>query len=78
MAAAATPHTGDPHGYLARRAEEVAWRPRLAVAFGGALPYRSYNPVVRWLMKQVSRRAGVHADRSRAGTRHPRAHDVVN
>jgi menaquinone-dependent protoporphyrinogen oxidase len=65
MAAAATPHTGDPHGYLARLSEELAWRPRLAVAFGGALPYRSYNPVMRWLMKQVSRRAGHPTDTTR-------------
>jgi menaquinone-dependent protoporphyrinogen oxidase len=41
------------------------WRPRLTATFAGALRYRRYNPLLRWLMKQIARSKGASTDTSR-------------
>src|SRR5262245_43340083 len=55
----------DPHGYLRTFFDDVAWHPAHAVAFGGALPYRRYGLILRFVMKRISRAAGHTTDTSR-------------
>ena len=50
---------------LGRWAKANAWTPRATAAFAGALLYRSYNPVMRVMMKLASRRSGHPTDTSR-------------
>lgn len=64
MAAASNP-APDPEGYLGKLFTVTHWRPRAAVAFAGALPYRSYGWLLRFVMKRISRRAGHATDTSR-------------
>lgn len=64
MAAAGNP-AADPAGYLEKLFAVTHWRPRAAVAFAGALPYRSYGWLLRFAMKMISRRAGHATDTSR-------------
>ena len=45
---------------------ETGWRPRLAPTFAGALHYRRYNFLLRFLMKRITRSEGVGTDTSRA------------
>jgi len=70
MSAAGTP-AADPNGYLERLFTQVKWRPRAAIAIGGGLPYRQYGPILRFVMKQISRRGGHTTD-----TRHD--HDCTD
>ncbi len=64
--AASKPGGGeDPEQYMAKAFAQVAWHPVLSAAFGGALPYRTYNWVTRLVMKRVSRKAGHPTDTSR-------------
>lgn len=55
----------DPHGYLEAFFRLTGWRPQRAIAFGGALRYRDYNVVLRFVMKQISRKAHHPTDTSR-------------
>jgi menaquinone-dependent protoporphyrinogen oxidase len=55
----------DPNGYVKKQLEELAWEPRLTAAFGGALPYTKYGFILRFVMKQISKRAGHTTDTSR-------------
>lgn len=41
------------------------WRPRHAASFAGALKYRSYNWLIRLLMKRISAKAGGPTETSR-------------
>ncbi|MEO8549514.1 MAG: flavodoxin domain-containing protein [Kofleriaceae bacterium] len=52
----------DPNGYLDTLFSAVGWRPRMAVAIGGALPYRRYNFLLRFMMKRIARAAGHSTD----------------
>ena len=64
--AAASPGAGpDPEGYLEKLCEELAWMPTRRAAFGGALAYRSYGPITRFVMKRISRSKGQPTDTSR-------------
>jgi menaquinone-dependent protoporphyrinogen oxidase len=63
--AAASNSAADPEGYLEKLFAVTHWRPRAAVAFAGALPYRSYGWFLRFLMKRISRRAGHATDTRR-------------
>ncbi|MBL0215267.1 MAG: protoporphyrinogen oxidase [Myxococcales bacterium] len=65
MAAAGAPPHADPAGYLAKQCDQLAWTPTRRAAFGGGLPYRQYNWITRFVMKQISRRAGHSTDTSR-------------
>lgn len=38
------------------------WHPRRVLPVAGALPYTRYNPFIRWLMKQIVKRAGGTTD----------------
>ncbi len=55
----------DPHDYLERLFTQTRWRPREAVAIGGALAYRQYGIMLRFVMKLLARRAGHPTDTSR-------------
>ncbi|MCX5741721.1 MAG: hypothetical protein NT062_04380 [Proteobacteria bacterium] len=55
----------DPSGYNARLFTQLAWTPTEAAGFAGALPYRRYGHVRRWVMKQISKAAGHPTDTSR-------------
>jgi menaquinone-dependent protoporphyrinogen oxidase len=64
--AASSPNAGtDPSGYLSMLFEEVGWKPTIAIALAGALPYRKYNWLLRLVMKRISRSAGHTTDTSR-------------
>jgi menaquinone-dependent protoporphyrinogen oxidase len=63
MAAAAG--GADPAGYLGAFFAATTWRAPRAVAFAGALPYRRYGRVLRFVMKMISRRAGHATDTSK-------------
>lgn len=41
------------------------WRPAIAVSLAGALPYTRYNPLLRLIMRHMSRKAGQTTDTSR-------------
>lgn len=64
MSAAGSP-SSDPNGYLEKTFTAVAWRPRMAAVFAGALPYLDYNVLLRWVMKRLSQRAGHTTDTRR-------------
>ncbi|TMQ04312.1 MAG: protoporphyrinogen oxidase [Deltaproteobacteria bacterium] len=56
----------DPEGYLEKLFTITGWRPRAAIAFAGGLPYRSYNFLLRFVMKRINRHhGGDAADTSR-------------
>lgn len=57
--------SADPNGYLEATFEDLGWHPTQAIAFGGALPYRRYGLVMRFVMKQIARSAGHTTDTSR-------------
>jgi menaquinone-dependent protoporphyrinogen oxidase len=44
---------------------ETSWHPQVVMPVAGALLYRGYNPLVRWIMKIIARKAGGHTDASR-------------
>jgi menaquinone-dependent protoporphyrinogen oxidase len=44
---------------------KTGWSPRLVGYFAGALPYRKYNWLIRWLMKRMVRKAGGDTDTSK-------------
>lgn len=60
--AAAGATDADPNGYIARLLALTHWQPRIAAAFAGGLPYRSYNWFLRFVMKLISRSAGHSTD----------------
>jgi menaquinone-dependent protoporphyrinogen oxidase len=43
----------------------TAWRPRMTKIVAGALLYTRYNPLKRWVMKRIVRKAGGDIDTSR-------------
>ncbi len=44
---------------------ETGWRPREVLPVAGALAYTKYNPLLRFVMKRIARRAGGPTDTSR-------------
>jgi menaquinone-dependent protoporphyrinogen oxidase len=65
MAATKPSPDGDPSGYLATFFESVGWRPTRSVALAGALKYRDYGWLLRFMMKRISRSAGHTTDTSK-------------
>ena len=65
MAAAHAGASADPNGYMTSLFEDTGWRPELSAAFAGALRYRQYDWLTRFIMKQISRSAGHTTDTSR-------------
>lgn len=55
----------DPNGYLAATFERIGWRPPITAAIAGALKYRRYNFVLRYVMKRIALAAGHTTDTSR-------------
>jgi len=45
--------------------DETGWQPRLKTTFAGAIMYTKYNPLIRWVMKRISRKEGRSTDTSR-------------
>jgi menaquinone-dependent protoporphyrinogen oxidase len=54
----------DVAGTVARFASETGWHPGRVVPVAGALAYTRYNPLVRFVMKQIARRVGASTDTS--------------
>lgn len=50
---------------LAAFLNETGWRPRLTQTIGGAMAFRRYNPLLRWVMKWISSKEGGPVDTSR-------------
>jgi len=65
MAASQRTAGPDPQGYMETLFGATDWRPARFVAFAGGLPYRRYSPLMRMVMKWISRRAGHTTDTSR-------------
>jgi menaquinone-dependent protoporphyrinogen oxidase len=65
MAAADRAKGTDPNGYVRKELERLAWTPRRTVAFAGALPYRKYGVILRFVMKRIAKAAGATTDTSR-------------
>jgi menaquinone-dependent protoporphyrinogen oxidase len=55
----------DVQGMLDRFYKDVMWHPTRVKAVAGALLYRQYNFFIRFIMKQISRKAGGATDTSR-------------
>jgi menaquinone-dependent protoporphyrinogen oxidase len=55
----------DPNGYLDSTFARLGWRPTVTAAIAGGLPYRQYNWLLRFVMKQIAKRAGHTTDTSR-------------
>ena len=51
--------------YVAKFTGETGWHPARVGRFSGALRYRSYGLVTRWIMKGISRRQGGPTDTSK-------------
>jgi menaquinone-dependent protoporphyrinogen oxidase len=51
--------------YVRQFLDETGWRPCRTATFAGALRYRRYGLVTRWIMKAISRRYGGPTDASK-------------
>lgn len=56
---------GGPDPSIDRLIAETGWHPARAVSFAGGLPYTRYNPLLRFMMKRISARAGHTTDTTR-------------
>ena len=63
---AATPKTPESYaeslGPVKQFLDKVAWNPKWIASFPGALNYLEYNPLLRWIMKAISRKEGGPTD----------------
>src|SRR5579871_5105379 len=54
----------DPHArtevqqFISNFLRDAGWSPGLTTAFGGAMAFTKYNPLLRFVMKRISARAG--------------------
>jgi len=51
--------------YVAKFLTETSWSPRWKATFSGALRYKRYGIVTRWIMKRISAHSGGPTDTSR-------------
>jgi menaquinone-dependent protoporphyrinogen oxidase len=51
--------------YVSEFLAQTGWRPALTDAFGGAMAYTKYNPLLRWITKRESMKEGGPTDTSR-------------
>ena len=65
MSAADKPAGTDPNDYLTKTFSDLGWVPTESAAFGGALQYRRYNWLLRFVMKQISKKGGHSTDTSK-------------
>lgn len=65
LTASDKPYLPDPGGYVYGTTYATAFKADSSAAFAGALQYRSYNPILRLLMKLRSSRHGHPTDTTR-------------
>jgi menaquinone-dependent protoporphyrinogen oxidase len=53
------------HALIEKFVRQTGWRPRRVKPVAGALLYTKYNPLIRFVMKQIVKRAGGDTDTSR-------------
>ena len=56
---------GTSYGQTAKIARRTGWQPALAVSLAGAMSYTRYNPLMRWMLRRMSRAEGGPTDTSR-------------
>jgi menaquinone-dependent protoporphyrinogen oxidase len=44
--------------------EKTGWQPGQAMSIAGALRYRGYDPITRWVMKRIAAKTGLDTDTS--------------
>jgi menaquinone-dependent protoporphyrinogen oxidase len=57
-------HAADVRAMIEAFLRETAWRPARVKAVAGALRYRKYNALIRFVMKRIAKRAGGATDTS--------------
>jgi len=55
----------DVQRMIDRFVTESGWKPAHVLPVAGALMYRQYNPLIRFMMKRIARKAGAPTDSSR-------------
>lgn len=56
---------GEARRYVDEFLRDTGWRPSVTQTVGGAMLYTKYNPLLRWIMKQIAKRNGGPTDTSR-------------
>jgi menaquinone-dependent protoporphyrinogen oxidase len=56
--------SADVHKVIDKFFEETGWRPERVKPVAGALMYSKYNPLVRFVMKRIAKKAGAATDTS--------------
>lgn len=51
--------------YVERFLADCDWHPNRSIALAGAVRYTRYNPLLRWVMRRISAKAGLSTDTSR-------------
>lgn len=51
--------------YIEQFLAETGWHPNRSIGFAGAVRYTRYNPILRWVMRRISAKAGHSTDTSR-------------
>ncbi len=51
--------------YIANFVRETGWQPALTESVAGAMAYTKYSPLMRWMIKRISRKEGGPADTTR-------------
>jgi menaquinone-dependent protoporphyrinogen oxidase len=58
-------HRSKAQGYMSHFEQTHHWQPAFEASFAGAIKYSRYNPVLRWVMKHISKKSGRDTDTSR-------------
>jgi menaquinone-dependent protoporphyrinogen oxidase len=59
------PQGGFQQEWLDAFISKTGWKPGQFASFGGALSYRSYNLITRFIMKKIAQQSGMSTDTSR-------------
>ena len=51
--------------YIADFLRETGWQPMMTGSIAGAMAYTKYSPIMRWMIKRISRKEGGPADTTR-------------
>ncbi len=51
--------------YIANFVKETGWQPPMAESIAGAMSYTKYSPIMRWIIRRISRKEGGPADTTR-------------
>ncbi len=65
LSAADAAKRGDAEGYIASFLAETGWKPEMSAAVAGALNYRRYGLLKRFMMKRIARAGGMPTDTGR-------------